>query len=53
LAGHYRLDAVRGHLFDMLGDTKSAAMHYAAAAARTTSQPEKQYLIAQAARLKQ
>jgi RNA polymerase sigma factor (sigma-70 family) len=53
LAGHYRLDAVRGHLFDMLGDTKAAAKHYAAAAARTTSLPEKQYLIAQAARLKQ
>jgi RNA polymerase sigma factor (sigma-70 family) len=52
LAGHYRLDAVRGHLFDMLGDTKAAAKHYAAAAARTTSLPEKQYLIAQAARLK-
>jgi RNA polymerase sigma factor (sigma-70 family) len=53
LAGHYRLDAVRGHLFDMLGDTNSAAKHYTAAAARTTSLPEKQYLIAQAARLKQ
>jgi predicted RNA polymerase sigma factor len=53
LAGHYRLDAVRGHLFDMLGDTKAAAKHYAAAAARTTSLPERQYLLAQAARLKQ
>jgi RNA polymerase sigma factor (sigma-70 family) len=52
LAGHYRLDAVRGHLYDMLGDTEAAARHYTAAAARTTSLPERQYLIAQAARLK-
>jgi RNA polymerase sigma factor (sigma-70 family) len=52
LPGHYRLDAVRGHLLDMLGDTEAAAAHYRAAAARTTSEPERQYLITQAATLK-
>jgi predicted RNA polymerase sigma factor len=51
LPGHYRLEAVRGHLLDMLGDTEAAAAHYRAAAARTTSEPERQYLITHAARL--
>ena len=51
LAGHYRLDAVRGHLFEMLGDPKAAAEHYRAAARRTTSLPEQHYLTTQAARL--
>ena len=32
-AGHHRLDAVRGHLLEMLGDTEAAADHYRAAAA--------------------
>jgi RNA polymerase sigma factor (sigma-70 family) len=51
LGGQYRLDAVRGHLLEMLGDTNAAATHYRAAADRTTSLPEQQYLISQAARL--
>ncbi|MFC9835608.1 RNA polymerase sigma factor [Rhodococcus sp. NPDC127530] len=51
LAGHYRLDAVRAHLFDMAGDTESALTHYRSAANRTTSVPEQQYLAAQVARL--
>jgi predicted RNA polymerase sigma factor len=51
LAGHYRLDAVRGHLFEMAGDTQAAMAHYRAAAARTTSIPEQRYLTTQAARL--
>ncbi|MDX6291357.1 MAG: hypothetical protein QOH50_432 [Kribbellaceae bacterium] len=51
LAGHYRLDAVRGHLFEMLGDPKAAAELYRAAARRTTSLPEQHYLTTQAARL--
>jgi RNA polymerase sigma factor (sigma-70 family) len=51
LAGHYRLDAVRGHLFEMLGDPERAALHYRAAATGTTSLPERDYLITQAARL--
>jgi predicted RNA polymerase sigma factor len=51
LAGHYRLDAVRGHLLDMIGDSEAAAAHYRAAAARTTSEPERQYLVTKAAQL--
>jgi predicted RNA polymerase sigma factor len=51
LAGHHRLDAVRGHLLDMLGDRAGAAAHYRAAARRTTSLPERDYLTLRAARL--
>ncbi|KAF0966185.1 RNA polymerase sigma factor [Rhodococcus sp. T7] len=51
LAGHYRLDAVRAHLFEMAGDTETAVAHYRSAANRTTSVPEQQYLAAQVARL--
>jgi predicted RNA polymerase sigma factor len=53
LAGHYRLDAVRAHLLEMLGDTEGAIEHYRAAANRTTSLPEQRYLSMKAARLKQ
>lgn len=49
---HYRLDAVRGHLFEMLGDADRAAEHFAAAACRTTSLPEQHYLTTKAARLR-
>ncbi len=51
LAGHFRLDAVRGHLFEKLGDLEKAVEHYRAAATRTTSLPEQNYLMTQAARL--
>jgi len=51
LAGHYRLDAVRAHLFEKIGDHEAAIKHYRIAAARTTSMPERNYLITQAARL--
>jgi RNA polymerase sigma factor (sigma-70 family) len=51
LAEHHRLDAVRAHLLEMLGDHESAIAHYRNAAARTTSIPERNYLMAQAARL--
>ncbi|MBV8437635.1 MAG: sigma-70 family RNA polymerase sigma factor [Silvibacterium sp.] len=53
LAGHYRLDAVRGHLLEMLGDFEKAVHHYRAAAAGTTSIPEQNYLMTQAARLEE
>ena len=53
LAEHYRLDAVRAHLFEMLGDRESAIKHYLAAAGRTSSAPERNYLRLQAARLEQ
>jgi RNA polymerase sigma factor (sigma-70 family) len=52
LNGHFRVDAVRAHLFEMAGDTKSALTHYHAAAAGTTSLPEQRYLAQRAARLK-
>ena len=51
LAGHYRLDAVRAHLLEMAGDHEAAIAHYRAAAARTASIPERNYLSTQAARL--
>jgi RNA polymerase sigma factor (sigma-70 family) len=53
LGGHYRLDAVRAHLFEMLGDREKAVEHYRAAAGGTSSLPEQNYLIAQAARLEE
>ncbi len=51
IAGHYRLDAVRAHLLEMAGDGERAIVHYRAAADRTTSTPERNYLIMKAARL--
>jgi RNA polymerase sigma factor (sigma-70 family) len=51
LAGHHRLDAVRGHLLEMAGDHEAATRHYRIAARRTTSIPERNYLMTQAARL--
>jgi predicted RNA polymerase sigma factor len=53
LPRHHRLDAVRAHLFEMAGDLGQAVAHYEAAASRTTSLPEKRYLIVQAARVRQ
>jgi RNA polymerase sigma factor (sigma-70 family) len=51
LAGHYRLDSVRAHLLEMVGDYESAIKHYRIAAGRTMSIPEQNYLMIQAARL--
>ena len=51
LAGHHRLDAVRAHLLEMSGDHPAAIAHYRLAAGRTTSLPERNYLMTQAARL--
>ena len=51
LAGHYRLTAARAHLLDLSGDVQGALEDYRAAAARTTSVPERDYLLARAARL--
>jgi len=52
LAGTHRLDAVRGHLAEMTGDRVAAVGHYLAAAGRTASLPEKNYLMMRAARLR-
>jgi hypothetical protein len=35
----------------MISDTDAAAAHYRAIAARTTSEPERQYLVTKAAKL--
>ena len=51
LANHHRLDAVRAHLLELAGDRKSAVSHYRAAAGKTASLPERNYLLTQAARL--
>jgi RNA polymerase sigma factor (sigma-70 family) len=48
---HHRLHAVRAHLLEMAGDHEGAIEHYRAAAGRTTSVPERNYLMAQAGRL--
>jgi RNA polymerase sigma factor (sigma-70 family) len=51
LAGHHRLDAVRAHLLERSGDREAAIAHFRKAAGRTTSLPERNYLMMQAARL--
>jgi RNA polymerase sigma factor (sigma-70 family) len=51
LEGHHRVDAVKAQLLELAGDRDRAIQHYRAAANRTTSIPEQQYLTAQADRL--
>lgn len=51
LAGHHRVDAVRGFLLERSGDLDGARAAYRAAARRTTSLPEQRHLDARAARL--
>ena len=51
LAGHHRLDAVRAHLLERAGERARAVAYYRRAAARTTSLPERNYLLLQAAQL--
>ncbi|MDX6591680.1 MAG: hypothetical protein QOJ13_876 [Gaiellales bacterium] len=48
LPGYHRLDAVRAHLFEMLGDTERAVACYGAAAELTTSVAERDYLLVRA-----
>jgi RNA polymerase sigma factor (sigma-70 family) len=52
LPGHYRLDAVRAHLRELLGETDAAIAHYDAAAKATLSIPERNYLTTKAAQLR-
>jgi RNA polymerase sigma factor (sigma-70 family) len=51
MAGHFRMDAVRGHLFEKAGNRERAIAHYRRAAERTASVPERDYLRMKAARL--
>jgi RNA polymerase sigma factor (sigma-70 family) len=51
LANHHRLDAVRAHLLELNGDRHGAVRHYRAAAGKTGSLPERNYLLTQASRV--
>jgi predicted RNA polymerase sigma factor len=51
LAGHHRLAAVRAHLLELAGNYEQAIEQYRIAAERTTSIPERNYLLTQAAKL--
>jgi len=53
LAERHRLEAVRAHLLEMAGEHRAAITHYRNAASRTTSLPERNYLMMQAARLRE
>ncbi len=48
---HHRVDSVRAHLFEMAGDSQSAARLYRVAAAKAANLPERNFLVLQAARL--
>ncbi len=50
LSGHHRVDAVRAHLLDQLGNRDAARECYLRAAQRTLSLPEQRYLLARATR---
>jgi predicted RNA polymerase sigma factor len=50
LSGHHRVDAVRAHLLDELGDREAARECYLRAAQRTRSLPERRYLLARVTR---
>lgn len=53
LKNNHRLDAVRAHLLEMAGDREAAIIHYQAAASGTASLAERNYLVTQAARLRE
>lgn len=52
LAGHYRLDAIRGHLFELSNEAERAIVAYVAAAAKTANTAERDYLTVRAAKLR-
>lgn len=51
IAGHFRIDAVRGHLHERAGNRERALGYYRRAGERTTSIAERDYLMLRAARL--
>jgi predicted RNA polymerase sigma factor len=51
MARNHRLEAVRGHLLELAGDTAAARESYQRAANMTASVPEQRYLALRAARL--
>lgn len=50
LKGHYRVDAVRAHLYERAGQRDLAREHYQRAAEATASLPERNYLLGKGAR---
>jgi RNA polymerase sigma factor (sigma-70 family) len=52
LAGHHRLDAVRGYLYERAGDRERAAELYLCAARGNTRTSEREHLIRKAARVR-
>ena len=52
LKGHHHVAAVRAYLLELSGDREAAAGCYAAAAARSTSVPERDHLLKKAAELR-
>jgi RNA polymerase sigma factor (sigma-70 family) len=52
IAGHYRLDAARAHLLERAGRRDEAIDGFVRAAKKTTSTPERNYLLLHAARLR-
>jgi predicted RNA polymerase sigma factor len=52
IAGHHRLDAARAHLLERAGRAAEALELYGRAAEKTTSTPERNYLLLHAARLR-
>jgi predicted RNA polymerase sigma factor len=52
LAGNYRLDAVRGHLLELAGDTDGAAACFLRAANGTANLPERRHLLGRATQLR-
>ena len=53
LRGSHRLDAVRAHLLERAGERAGAVELYRKAAAKTTSMPERNYLLMKAARMEE
>jgi RNA polymerase sigma factor (sigma-70 family) len=51
LDGHFRVHAVRGHLFERLGKADAASSEYRRAAGGTTSTAERDYLLLKASRV--
>jgi predicted RNA polymerase sigma factor len=51
LKGHYRIHAVRAHLYERAGKSDLALEHYRLAAQSTASLPERNYLLVKAARM--
>ena len=49
---HYRLDAVRAHLLERSGEVRAALLDYEAAAEKTASIPERNYLLLKIGRLR-